>query len=97
MKILSKLFIVLLIISFGIVNSPNLSIAQEDLPENTKVTVHKPEGLILTEKKPSKSKVWLWALIGVLAVVGGVAAVAGGSGGGGSDQTSSTGDHEFTW
>jgi hypothetical protein len=102
MKFLLKLFIILLIISFGTVNCPNLSIAQEESSENTKVTEHKPEGVVSTEKKPRKSKGWLWAIVGILAVVGGVAALGGGGGGGGggsdsSDDAAPTGEYEFTW
>ena len=95
---ISKLFIILLIISFGTVNCPNLSIAQEDSAENTKITVHKPEGVILIDEKPDKRKGWLWAIIGVLAVAGGVAALSGGSSGGGDDDpTQPTGSYTGSW
>ena len=98
MRLLSKLIIILIVISFGTVSNPNLSLAQEDSSEKAKVTVHKPEGVILTEKKPDKSRGWLWAIIGAIAIVGGVVAATGGSSSSGGDDGSSTpGEYEFTW
>lgn len=70
--------------------------AAEINPES-QITEHEPKARISNLKELPKGKGgnWLWALLGAVAIAGGVAAMAGGGGGGGGgsgdDNTGSVG------
>lgn len=82
-------------------NTPivGFAVAANDNLEN-RVTNHEPKTRVsdLKDLPEGKSGNWLWALLGVVAVVGGVAAMAGGGGdGGGSGGGDNTGSVGGSW
>ena len=54
----------------------------------------------IQKEKPKKKNTFLWIILGVVAIVGGVAAIGGGDaggGGGGDDDGATTGGYEIRW
>jgi len=75
--------IVIFYVNFYTINTDYAGAAEIN-PES-QITEHEPKARISNLKDLPKGKGgnWLWAILGVVAVAGGVAAMAGGGGGGG--------------
>ena len=103
MKLLKKIFTLLLILLVLNLYLPNLIFAEHKyLYAKAGITKHKPEILSTPEEniptiKVKKTSGWTWLIL--VALLGGVAAAAGGGGGGsgGGGGTTTTGDVTVGW
>jgi len=103
MKLLKKIFTLLLILLILNLYFPNLTFAEHKyLYAKAGITKHKPEILSTPEEniptiKVKKTSGWTWLIL--VALLGGVAAAAGGGGGGsgGGGGTTTTGDVTVGW
>jgi len=90
---------VLMIFSFAATQS----IASDNKEPNDAVTTHEPKSRMSEVKKVSKKSGsgWLWGVLGLAVVAGGIAALVDGdsdSGGGDDSGTpTTTGDYDFSW
>ena len=101
MNYIKKLLIVFLILTTIHLYLPKITLAGEsifltksDITKNSPESISTPEKDIPVEtvETPGKSKGWLWVVVAILAVAGGVA-IAGSSGGG----SSNSGGVSVTW
>lgn len=89
----------LMIISFSI----NPAMAKSEKGQTNTTTQHEPKSRMSEVKKVSKKSGsgWLWGILGIVLVAGGVAALAGGGsdGGGGDDPITptTTGNFDYSW
>jgi len=82
----------------------NSAFANDTKDQSDIVTSHDPQSRMSEVKKVSEKKSgsgWLWGILGIAVVAGGIAALAGGgsdSGGGDDSGTpTTTGDYDFSW
>ena len=96
MKLLKKIFTLLLILLMLNFYLPNLTFAEQALTKHPPEIRTTPEEDIPIEVKKTSS--WTWLIL--VALLGGVAAAAGGGGGdsgGGGGTTTTTGDVTVGW
>jgi hypothetical protein len=86
MTLLVRFILCLNVIFYFNAATLNFAIAADINLEN-QVTIHEPKTRIsdLKDRPEGKGGNWLWALLGAVAVAGGIAAIAGGDSGGGDD------------
>ena len=81
----------------------NSAFANDTKDQSAVVTSHDPKSRMSEVKKASKKSGsgWLWGILGIAVVAGGIAILAGGgsdSGGGDDPGTpTTTGDYDFSW
>jgi len=98
-----SIFCIILVILMVFSTTINNAIAKDTKDEKTEVTSHEPKTRMSEVKKASKKSGsgWLWGILGLAVVAGGIAALAGGgsdSGGGDDPDTpTTTGDYDFSW
>lgn len=103
MKMIMKVFFCLLLMAhINLYYNDTTCAAATNTSGEGQVTEHEPNTRIsnLKDMPKEKSGVWLWVLLGVLVVAGGVAALAGGSdseGGGSNEGAVDTGSVGGSW